>query len=566
MRLIRKVRIQGVRSIENQLLDRVGDLSVFVGKNSSGKSNVLRALNLFFNGEIEPGRPMVFTRDNFERIPRNKKKKAIEITVDFELPSSFHLRKEFSKFKSYGGSFSITRRWELSQTRTSSYDTMQVEKDGDVLPDSGSSAKQFLDLISYRYIPNRSNPAAVLEKESQELASSIFLRMKGNTHAAELLSQLNAATKRLLQNASDSLESSGSPLGTPTLATPTSIGEMLRMTGFIATGSHGGDVRDEDWGAGHQAFFLYQVLHSLDTNYARFFGWRQATIWGVEEPESALHRDLETRLAGQLRTWSCDEASRLQILQTTHSAIFTMASDVGYWTELENGATKLLPMEIQALARAAEVRGVAEWSHPILSFPWNPVVLVEGSIDAEALTHVASVVAMGHLRFFTVPNLDETEEYRGKDGIIGYLKRNTSLIKNRLPEAPLIVLLDWETSDQDMKKARNAYGENAERYVLRMNPDYCDKKLGKDFRGIERFYPPEIIENAHTAGEMIVGMKSDKPYSVSKSQLSAAKRRLLARLTSEKDRKKLQPLLSVLIEIERVTKGDSGIQISLPGM
>ena len=215
------------------------------------------------------------------------------------------------------------------------------------------------------------------------------------------------------------------------------------------------------------------------------------------------------------------------------------------------------------LTREAESKGVSGWVHPILSFPWNPIVLVEGSTDIKALTHAASIVGLGHIKFFNVPSLDHSEEGAGKDAIIFYLKRNAGLAQNRPAEAPLLVLFDWETSDQEIKKAKAAYGLNADKYVTRMNPAYCDAKLGEDFKGIERFYPSAIIESAHKAEELIVGMVDGKPFSVSKSQLDMVKGKLLSRVVREKTPKKLEPLLRVLLDLERAIRGNGPIQLTL---
>ncbi len=46
---IRQIHIENFRSIQ-RLTIPADKLSVFVGKNDCGKSNILRALNLFFNG------------------------------------------------------------------------------------------------------------------------------------------------------------------------------------------------------------------------------------------------------------------------------------------------------------------------------------------------------------------------------------------------------------------------------------------------------------------------------------------------------------------------------------
>ena len=50
MQLIKKIEVRYLRSLYSLTLDKIGDLSVVFGRNDSGKSNFLRALNLFFNG------------------------------------------------------------------------------------------------------------------------------------------------------------------------------------------------------------------------------------------------------------------------------------------------------------------------------------------------------------------------------------------------------------------------------------------------------------------------------------------------------------------------------------
>src|SRR3546814_1401656 len=69
--------MQGFRSIADESLDQLDGHTVFIGKNSSGKSNVLRALNLFFNGETSPGLPVDFDVDLHFR-PSRRQKKIIE--------------------------------------------------------------------------------------------------------------------------------------------------------------------------------------------------------------------------------------------------------------------------------------------------------------------------------------------------------------------------------------------------------------------------------------------------------------------------------------------------------
>ena len=547
MKLIDKISIRGFRSIHDQEFSAVSPFTSLVGKNSSGKSNVLRALNLFFNNEVEPGKTLVFIRDHHDR-PKSRKKKFISISVQFSLPKNFYFRQGIEQLRDLGDKFTIKRIWQLDQHRTP-IDEFRVEIEGEEFPNYASYARQFLSLVSYRYIPNRTVPSELLRLESQDIANSILIRMKGNVHVEEVLKSLRNAAGRLLRQADQSLVLTGAPLLHPTLSTATTLGEMLTMSGFQATGPHGGVIRDEDWGAGHQSFFLYLVLYALDTNYGRFFGWKQASIWGVEEPESGLHRDLETNLAHKLREWAIDSDAKLQIIQTTHSPIFVMASDSGYWVELSGPESIIESHGIPELVRAAEVRGVTGWVHPILSFPWNPVVLVEGPIDSEVLTHVAGVAGYTNLIFLTLPQIDHAEA-RGKDAIISYINRHSKLIANRPNECPLVVLFDWDVSDQELSKARKAYGVGGNRYVTRMDPKNCSEKLGTEFKGIERFYPPEVIKAGHEADEFAIAFRKDGTYSISIAELKKAKGLLLERIRKVTDKDMLQPLISAVVNVQ----------------
>ena len=563
MDLIKNIRIEGLRSIQDQQVPAVGSINAFVGKNSSGKSNALRALNVFFNAAIEPGKTIDFSRDHYEQEPRVRKRKRIAVEVDFSLPNNFNLRKGLEPLQALGTEFTIKRVWELDPLRRP-YEVIEARSQGQLINNGSELATQFLSLLTYRYIPNRTVPSEILRDESQAIANSIFGRMKGDKHADALLTALSDAAQRMLADAGKSLSRIGSPLASPSVSTADTIGEMLTMGGFQAQGSHGLPVQDEDWGAGHQAFFLYQVLKTLDTTYSRFFGWKQATIWGVEEPEAALHRDLETRLADQFRTWCFDENTKLQMFLSTHSPIFTMAAESGYWTELDGGATNFERLPIPELTRAAETRGVAGWVHPILYFPWNPVVLTEGPIDSEVLSHVANLAGLDHLRFVCLPELDTDEKRGGKDKIVTFLKNSHGLVQNRSKEAPLIVLLDWEVSKQDLDKARKAYGKNGDKFVQLMSETHCNQIMGKDFKGIERFYPPDIVAAAHQAGELIIGIQVGKPYSVSQDQLNSGKGALRRRVLAIDSIDKLGELTKLVLDVDKIYRQMGIVQLTFP--
>jgi hypothetical protein len=535
-------------------------MTSFVGKNSSGKSNVLRALNLFFNDQVEPGVPLNLDRD-FHRRP--KRKKEVTVEVDFSVPANFKFRSGLDALqKDLTRHFTISKKWELGpQQQTVQSTTLLV--DGKQQTSGVQLADQFLSLIHFRYIPNRTVPVDILRAESRSIATSIVAKIRGAAGAQDVLRALKSGADNLLSDATDAMARTGAPLTELAMSTASSLAEMLAVSGFQARGDHGGIVRDEAWGAGSQAFFLYQVLKAVDTTYTRSFGWRQAAVWGVEEPESGLHHDLETRLAAELRAWSADQAAKLQVLLTTHSPAFAMASDAGYWISLNSGATEAARKEVPTLVRDAEQKGVSGWVQPVLAFPNNPVVLVEGEVDAEVLTHVAKLVGCTRLRFLALPQLDPAEKGAGKDAITVYLRRHGGLIVNRPRECPLIVLFDWEVSRTDLEAARKAYGSGAGLAVFAMNDAHCSSELGEDFRGIERFYPPSIVRDGHRAGEFAIGEVPGAPITISASQLSVAKQRLRHRLLQHADPVQLQPLAKVMADVEHAVGLLSNPQLPL---
>lgn len=56
MNIIDSVTIRYFRSVYTLNLSNCKDLNVFSGKNDVGKSNIIKALNLFFNQETDYGK------------------------------------------------------------------------------------------------------------------------------------------------------------------------------------------------------------------------------------------------------------------------------------------------------------------------------------------------------------------------------------------------------------------------------------------------------------------------------------------------------------------------------
>ena len=78
MILIEKLEIFYFRSIYTLKLDNIKDLCILSGRNDCGKSNVLKALNLFFNNETDWQTELDFSRDFSLRRLEEVRKKTIK--------------------------------------------------------------------------------------------------------------------------------------------------------------------------------------------------------------------------------------------------------------------------------------------------------------------------------------------------------------------------------------------------------------------------------------------------------------------------------------------------------
>ena len=151
MKIIKEIRVQGFRSIRDDILRDVGDFSVLVGINNAGKSNFLKSLNLFFNEQVEEGIDFEITRDYFRHDRAQGRKQRVRVTCTFELPSLFNFRTDLSYLEEFlGRNFCITKEWD----RNSLYGDIYLNDESRRL--SGEDVNKiniFLNLINFRYIP-----------------------------------------------------------------------------------------------------------------------------------------------------------------------------------------------------------------------------------------------------------------------------------------------------------------------------------------------------------------------------------------------------------------------------
>ncbi|HAX7922639.1 TPA: ATP-binding protein, partial [Escherichia coli] len=150
---IRRIEITNFRSIQKIVIDSAR-LQIIVGNNDAGKSNILRALNLFFNSQTNPGESFDFSTDYNIYAAKKYSKKAREIKIKLllDIPSSYHATNgnliEWTKSWRSGGFYdeSILGIKSYSGPRGG----RRTEKQE--IP-ARSNIRQLLNNVKYVYIP-----------------------------------------------------------------------------------------------------------------------------------------------------------------------------------------------------------------------------------------------------------------------------------------------------------------------------------------------------------------------------------------------------------------------------
>jgi len=324
MKLISKIEIYRFRSISNATIE-LEEINIFSGKNNSGKSNILKALDLFFNFESGSGQKFDFNKDyNKAFTGRAGGKRIAKITIHFIGRGEAALKEPFS----------IERVFEGDGEVNTIYHSTNIEvqrklrlKDGRGDGPTNRQFKIFLGKIKYFYIP------AVRDKN---FVKKLFLEFKQLIEIEPASKQGFADARRALSDVLDSKSKGISAdfekfIGLPTRAVLSSeINDILGAieinvtTGIKVVRILKGQKQDEyeevdlfSSGDGilmtYLAYFLAHVCKKISDSKKYSF------IWGFEEPENSLEYSKVETIADKFFS---DFKENAQILITTHSPAF----------------------------------------------------------------------------------------------------------------------------------------------------------------------------------------------------------------------------------------------------
>lgn len=383
MKLIDSIEINYFRSAYDVKMKPTRDLNIIAGGNDVGKSNVLRAISLFFLNKPSPNEIYDFLEDvNHFREGEARDAKGrltIWIKIHFNnvlgwqsLPKKFFIKKTWNR---YSPNPDLSWSDNISQ----------------------SNITKFLNKIDLHYVPAVKHPDIY----------SHYMRMLyeaiANNTDTDLKTPANALSDTINDTAAQLREDIEKSLGVRSkIEIPTDFGTLIERLRF-STEIHGRAVPLDKRGDGIQARHIPQVISYISSTS------KNLCIWIYEEPENSLELQNSFKLANQfLEEFSLDN----QIFISTHSPAFYgltgnnvakfIASrkdegenkNVTYISKFEDeqylddqlGIKKLI--EIRSKSLYDEIKDLTLVNDKIRNSN-IPVVITEGDTDAEIFNEAA---------------------------------------------------------------------------------------------------------------------------------------------------------------------------------
>lgn len=499
MSVIRAVRVEGFRSLRRARVDDLGDYVPVIGMNGTGKSNLLRALNLYFNEAVDfDGRPLDLAQDFTDHIKGKKREVSVEVTFDVGrgfLPKG---TPEFVDRYQVSDNLRLRRHWSLL---TGTKELVEDVYAGDELLVSGgpdrAAALAIIRSVTFRYVSNHVRPADIIRDNVRTLRPTLVKRVKqtaafGNANMTSAMEEMSKVAAKMFTDISNRVAAGAREIAQVSADMPDDFADLAFDLALRAVSGAGVAQLVDNQGSGSQSFILMHLLDLLDSAAReRGYGWVQQHVWAIEEPESFLHAALRTRFAHDLREHANYE--RRQVIATTHQDEFIRIGDHAWTAGLDGGTTTFTRQTAQgALVEASRLR-VTSFQHPLLTWAEVPLVLVEGKLDVEYIKLAAAEAGL-RPRWRLVCMDDLEPSLGGGSGVVTYLKQNPSLVAARPASAPIVVVKDWDVNDKEMKQASAAVGPHDTSLAVRIPVDLANPDLGQKFKGIERMLPTELIQ------------------------------------------------------------------------
>lgn len=551
MNIIKNIQIKYFRSIYDLSIKNCKNLNMISGRNDAGKSNLLRALNLFFNNQTDWNTLLKFYKDfSVQRLAKVREesvkgKQFISIEIEFYRPNSYK--------NSLSETFKVTRTWTRESTSPKETNNLEALYKQGKLPRSIATAQRslsgILNKIHFEYVPAVKDRVyfqhllsrlqeALLEKPLQEEVEISTITENLATHMEIQIQQLHEDFQRATN--------------LDTMILPPKDLASLFQSFQVSTKITNGSVPLQSRGDGLQARYVPSVLHYISSNSNKIF------IWGFEEPENSLEYHHASLLADDFSKKYSKEA---QIFMTSHSPAFVSLQDNNVvcfrayqengntdikevWPTLQNGIhNEQLREEIGILAIQKDVHKQYEDKLKELNYlkvqlsklevefeqSTKTLVLTEGKTDKKILQEAwKKLYPDTEIPF----NIRDADTMQGKDGGAGGAQAVKTMIESIHPGdgRKAIALFDhdeegikvFKNLSKNFKKYKNSmtqkcHSNNFAYAMLLSVPDYRIDFAKAENMCIEYMFQDDVLSKKTSDGKGIK-IKKEKPFAVIKGK------------------------------------------------
>jgi predicted ATP-dependent endonuclease of OLD family len=484
MQLIKSIEIGYFRSIYKQKLDNLTDMTVLFGRNDSGKSNFLRALNLFFNGETNPDQTFNFNRDfNKARLSEpGQKHKFVYIKLTFTTPKSY--------LRSLGREFWVKKTWNISRgsTEVLEYSIKDLSNDK-----KKQFITKFLNQVKLHYIPaikDRTIFENLLEQVYEVIAED-----------KEFNRSLTNFTKKLQQKTQDITKSLRAQIDIESvIAPPENLNDLFRSLDF-ETKNAAGDKQSLTLqkGDGIQMQHIPIILAFLSDK-----GRHEYNIWGFEEPENSL--ELANAVKEARAFIDHAGSNNKQVFITSHSPAFFSINDglcnrffiskrikegltkqsskaelikPGDRPSQLMGETPLLPIIsdylVQAQNEIEEKQLEIDHRNQQIKESLSPVLFVEGESDRIIIDRCWEIYGLAEQNLSIISG--------GGVSKMKSLSQQGSVFQELSPGKPVFVLIDNDKDGRELYKYRRLKTGGGGTWVIHETngSHWCRLKYTEDF-------------------------------------------------------------------------------------
>lgn len=316
MNIIKSIEIKYFRSIYNLKLNKISDCSVFSGKNDSGKSNILKALNLFFNNETDWKTSFDFYSDfNYNRLSEVREesvkgKQFIQISITFIRGDSY--QNTLPEF------FTVKKQWDRYSKAPKVYDDLDSHfEKGEIKNKKINIIKRsltgYLNRIKFEYVP------AIKDRKVFEHVLGLLQRdiiSISLSNAQEIAEDVMNVSKKFQTNAESlSKEFQESTGINSEVALPIDSSELFRVLNVTTRSGEANEysISINKRGDGIRLRYLPSLYNFLSQNHKGFY------ILGFEEPENSMEYNLCIQMA---KDFQLIYSKHSQIFITSHSSAF----------------------------------------------------------------------------------------------------------------------------------------------------------------------------------------------------------------------------------------------------